>query len=135
MKKVLITAGASGLGKAMATAFDVVGDAVWIVDLDQKALDGCPDHWQKTMLDVTDEKAVAALFNELKRQWGSLDVLCSNAGIAGPTAKLEEIPLDEWQRCVSVNLEGAGSKPAHPFFLFEKYFISHFFARFYLCYK
>ena len=113
MKKVLITAGASGLGKAMATAFDAAGDSVWVVDIDQKALDSCPDHWQKTKLDVTEETAVAVLFNELEQQWGSLDVLCSNAGIAGPTAKLEDVPLDEWQRCVSVNLEGA--------FLFSKY--------------
>ncbi len=113
MKKVIITAGASGLGKAMATAFDAAGDTVWVVDIDQAALDNCPSHWLKTKLDVTDEKAVSTLFDELEQTWGALDVLCSNAGIAGPTAKLEEIPLDEWQRCVSVNLEGA--------FLFSKY--------------
>jgi len=113
MKKVLITAGASGLGKAMANAFDALGDSIWVVDIDQAALDSCPNHWQKTKVDVTNEKAVAQLFESLKSHWGSLDVLCSNAGIAGPTAVLEDVPLVEWQRCVSVNLEGA--------FLFSKY--------------
>ena len=113
MKKVLITAGASGLGKAMAEAFEEKGDNVWVVDIDSQALVQCPDHWQKTCLDVTNESDVAALFDELQQKWGSLDTLCSNAGIAGPTARLEDFPLDEWQRCVSVNLEGA--------FLFSKH--------------
>ena len=113
MQKVLITAGASGLGKAMATAFGAAGSKVWIVDMDQEALDNCPESWQKSQLDVTNETAVAALFSEIEQSWGSIDVLCSNAGIAGPTAKLEDVELAEWQRCVSVNLEGA--------FLFSKY--------------
>lgn len=97
----------------MAEAFDAQGAHVWIADIDQQALTECPEHWQKTCLDVTNENDVAALFGQLEQQWGGLDTLCSNAGIAGPTAKLADIPLDEWQRCVSVNLEGA--------FLFSKY--------------
>lgn len=113
MQKVLITAGASGLGKAMATAFDAVGASVWVVDINQEALNSCPDSWQKSKLDVTNEAAVAILFSEIEQRWKSIDVLCSNAGIAGPTAKLENVEFAEWQRCVSVNLEGA--------FLFSKY--------------
>ena len=112
---VLITAGASGIGKAMAQAFDEAGAAVWIVDIDQQALGSCPEHWQRSELDVTDEAAVGALFTELAERWGRLDVLCANAGIAGPTAKIENMALSDWQRCVSVNLEGA--------FLFAKYAI------------
>ena len=113
MQKVLITAGASGLGKAMATAFDAAGASVWVVDIDHEALNNCPNSWQKSKLDVTNEAAVATLFSEIEQKWESIDVLCSNAGIAGPTAKLENVELTEWQRCVSVNLEGA--------FLFSKY--------------
>lgn len=97
----------------MAEAFDAQGTDVWVADIDQQALVQCPGHWQKTCLDVTNENAVIALFDELTQTWGSLDILCCNAGIAGPTAKLDDIPLDEWQRCVSVNLEGA--------FLFAKH--------------
>jgi NAD(P)-dependent dehydrogenase (short-subunit alcohol dehydrogenase family) len=50
---------------------------------------------------------MAALFDDLKARWGGLDVLCANAGIAGPTALIEDIALEDWRRCVSVNLEGA----------------------------
>ena len=48
-----------------------------------------------------------ALFQALDRTWGGLDVLCANAGIAGPIAPVEEISLADWRRCVSVSLEGA----------------------------
>ena len=50
---------------------------------------------------------MASLFDELKSQWGGLDVLCANAGIAGPTNAITDVDLADWQRCVSVNLEGA----------------------------
>lgn len=110
---VLISAGGSGIGKAMASAFDAVGAAVWVVDIDQTALDACPAHWQRTALNVTDETAVKALFDDIRAQWGRLDVLCANAGVAGPTAKIEDVEMADWQHCVSVNLEGA--------FLFAKY--------------
>jgi len=40
-------------------------------------------------------------------QMGSIDVLCANAGIAGPTALIEDVALDDFRACVSVNLEGA----------------------------
>ncbi|MGB0912519.1 MAG: SDR family oxidoreductase, partial [Phaeobacter italicus] len=53
-----------------------------------------------------DEDSVAALFAEVREQWGGLDVLCANAGIAGPTALIEDIALEDWRKCVSVNLEG-----------------------------
>ena len=50
---------------------------------------------------------MAALFFEIADQWGGLDAICANAGIAGPTAAVEDIIIEDWQRCVSVNLEGA----------------------------
>jgi NAD(P)-dependent dehydrogenase (short-subunit alcohol dehydrogenase family) len=57
-----------------------------------------------------------ALFDDVQAQWGGIDVLCANAGIAGPTALVEDIPLEDWKNCVSVNLEGAflASKFAAP---------------------
>lgn len=91
----------------MAEGFARAGARVWVTDLDGSALDALPEGWRTTRKDVTDEGAVAALFREIGESWGGLDVLCANAGIAGPTAKVEDIALDEWRRCVSVNLEGA----------------------------
>ena len=58
-------------------------------------------------LDVTDEPAMAALFAEIEAEWGGLDTLCANAGIAGPTALVEDIALADWRACLAVNLEGA----------------------------
>ena len=112
-QKVLITAGATGIGRTMADSFSSQGSEVWVADVDEVALDTCPKEWRRDQLDVTDEKAISKLFSQLHDEWGELNVLCANAGIAGPTASVEETSLADWRRCVSVNLEGA--------FLFAKY--------------
>ncbi|MGB8623348.1 MAG: SDR family oxidoreductase [Paracoccaceae bacterium] len=107
MQRVLITAGASGIGRAMAEAFADAGARVWVVDVDAGSLESCPGEWRRDRVDVTDEAEVAALFRRLASEWGGLDVLCNNAGIAGPTARIEDVALDDWRACVGVNLEGA----------------------------
>jgi NAD(P)-dependent dehydrogenase (short-subunit alcohol dehydrogenase family) len=96
----------------MATGFDAVGFDVWVADVDEAALAAVPSSWTAVCCDASNEVDMAALFERLD----GLDVLCANAGIAGPTALVEDIDLSEWQRCVSVNLEGAflASKYAAP---------------------
>ena len=91
----------------MATCFASAGHEVWVTDVDGDALATCPEGWRRSQVDAQDEAAVAALFDDLRDTWGGLDVLCANAGIAGPTAQVEDVALADWQRCVSVNLEGA----------------------------
>jgi NAD(P)-dependent dehydrogenase (short-subunit alcohol dehydrogenase family) len=91
----------------MAEVFDRDGWQVWIADVDGAALQAAPEAWRRTQLDVTDEGAVSALFSEIGEAWGGLDALCANAGVAGPTAAVEDIKLQDWQACVAVNLEGA----------------------------
>ena len=103
MKRVLITAGAGGIGRAMGAAFEAEGFEVWITDVDAAALAQCPGTWRCFEASAADEAAMAHVFDEMDH----LDVLCANAGIAGPTAKVEDIALSDWQACVSVNLEGA----------------------------
>ncbi|MEL6689372.1 MAG: SDR family oxidoreductase [Pseudomonadota bacterium] len=103
MKRALITAGASGIGLAMGRAFDEAGYEVWATDVDAAALAACPDGWVTHQIDVTDEAAMGRVIGEA----GPLDALCANAGIAGPTAALDEIELEAWRGCVGVNLEGA----------------------------
>jgi len=103
MKHALITAGASGIGRAMAEAFADAGYDVCITDVDAHALQDCPQTWRKAQIDVTDEPAMAALMAELP----ALDVLCVNAAIAGPTALLEDVALDDWRACCAVGLDGA----------------------------
>ena len=103
MKRVLITAGAAGIGRAMAEGFDAAGFEVWITDVDEAALAACPGTWQRHLASAADEGAMRDVFAGMD----GLDVLCANAGVAGPTARIEDITLDDWRACVSVNLEGA----------------------------
>jgi NAD(P)-dependent dehydrogenase (short-subunit alcohol dehydrogenase family) len=106
MTRALITAGASGIGRAMAQAYADAGFEVWVTDIDADALDALPDAWHCHEVSANDEPAVASLFVQIGAA-GGLDVLCANAGIAGPTAAIEDVDLTDWQACVSVNLEGA----------------------------
>jgi len=103
VSRVFITAGASGIGLAMAQAFDAAGHDVWVTDVDEAALAAVPGSITACLCDASDEVQVA----DLMAQIGALDVLCANAGIAGPTAALEDVALADWRRCVSVNLEAA----------------------------
>jgi NAD(P)-dependent dehydrogenase (short-subunit alcohol dehydrogenase family) len=105
VSRVLVTAGASGIGLAMARGYQEAGAEVWVTDIDEGALAALPAGITGRRADATDEAAMAAVFCELET--GGLDVLCANAGIAGPTALVEDIALEDWRRCVSVNLDGA----------------------------
>jgi NAD(P)-dependent dehydrogenase (short-subunit alcohol dehydrogenase family) len=107
MVKVFITAGASGIGRAMATAFDASGAQVWVSDIDAEALSTCPPHWRKDQMDVSDSDAVAGVFARIASEWGAPDVVCCNAGVAGPTARLEDIEIADWRACINVTLDGA----------------------------
>jgi NAD(P)-dependent dehydrogenase (short-subunit alcohol dehydrogenase family) len=106
VKRVLITAGASGIGRAMGEGFAEAGFEVWVTDVDAGALEKLPSDWRGFAVNVTDEAAMKAVFAESEAA-GGLDVLCANAGIAGPTALVEDVKLEDWRSCVSVNLEGA----------------------------
>ncbi len=106
-QRVLITAGASGIGLATAKAFSQTGANVWVADIDEKALADLPDSITGSKVDASDEYAMSELFDQIKKDWGGLDTVCANAGIAGPTAAVEDVELADWRKCVSVNLEGA----------------------------
>ena len=107
MQKVLITAGASGIGYALAEAFYAEGYKVWVIDISEEDLTKCPKNWEQTKLDVSDENAMMDLFNEIKNKWGGLDVLCANAGTAGPTELVEDQGVSAFKNCLDVNLIGA----------------------------
>ncbi len=103
MSRVLITAGGAGIGLAMARGFADAGHDVWVTDVE----DVTDVPWRASVVDASNEGAVSKLFSEIKSEWGAIDVLCANAGIAGPTAQIEDVQLADWQKCVAVNLEGA----------------------------
>ncbi|MEN8840616.1 MAG: SDR family oxidoreductase [Octadecabacter sp.] len=106
MKRVLITAGASGIGYAMGEAFAQVGYEVWVTDVDAAALAACPPEWTTRRVDAADDGQMRGLFDEISAA-GGVDVVCANAGIAGPTAAVEDVAWEDWKACVDVTLGGA----------------------------
>lgn len=105
-QRVLITAGASGIGRAMADAFVLAGARVWVTDVDAEALSSLPQAIRGDRVDVTDEGAMTSLAKRIGKDWGGLDVICANAGIKGPTGRIDEIDLQDWRDCLAVNLDG-----------------------------
>jgi NAD(P)-dependent dehydrogenase (short-subunit alcohol dehydrogenase family) len=108
-KRVLITGGAGGIGKATARRFLEEGSQVAILDRDQDALARAngelPELAGTVRADVSDASSVASAFSELKSILGGLDILINNAGISIRHSFLD-IPPDEWKRVIDVNLTG-----------------------------
>jgi NAD(P)-dependent dehydrogenase (short-subunit alcohol dehydrogenase family) len=106
-KRVLITAAAAGIGREMAFTFMAAGARVHVCDIDAGALAGllaAQPALTGSVTDVADAAAVGRLFDDAQRALGGLDVLVNNAGVAGPTARIEDIALADWDRCVAVGL-------------------------------
>jgi NAD(P)-dependent dehydrogenase (short-subunit alcohol dehydrogenase family) len=103
--RVVVTGAASGIGLAIAQAFQAEGAVVWICDTDRAALSasGFPGH----AVDVADRAGAAAFVDAAAEAMGGLDTLVSNAGIAGPTGPIDEIAGADWDRCIEVCLTGA----------------------------
>jgi NAD(P)-dependent dehydrogenase (short-subunit alcohol dehydrogenase family) len=103
--RVLVTAGAAGIGRAIADTFLRHGAKVHVCDVDEKALSEIKNVG-KTKADVASVADVDRLFEDVQKNLGGLDVLVNNAGIAGPTAKVEDIHPEDWDRCIAVDLNG-----------------------------
>ena len=107
--RVLLTAGASGIGRETARAFVEEGARVHICDVDEVALDELrrsDPAITQSHADVANRSAVAAMFDDALTALGGLDVLVNNAGTAGPTGRVEDINAEDWDRCVEVCLTG-----------------------------
>lgn len=120
--RVVITAGGAGIGRAMATAFAATGARVWVTDVDEAALGAAPQGVRASRVDTADEAEMSRFMSEVRKVWGGIDVLCANAGIKGPTAAIEDMPLDGWRDCLAVNLDGAflAAKHAAPMMKAER---------------
>lgn len=109
-QRVLVTAGASGIGREIARAFATGGARVFVCDIDEAALETLRKELPgvATMrCDLSKRAEIEAMVPSALQSLGGLDVLVNNAGIAGPTAPIEQVPPDEWDRVVQVNLTAA----------------------------
>jgi NAD(P)-dependent dehydrogenase (short-subunit alcohol dehydrogenase family) len=107
--RVLVTAGAAGIGKAFAETFADAGAKVFICDVDRAALDAFRQARPEIgvgVTDVADSQQVDGLFDAATVFLGGLDVLINNAGIAGPTAPVESIAIADWERTIAIDLNG-----------------------------
>jgi NAD(P)-dependent dehydrogenase (short-subunit alcohol dehydrogenase family) len=107
--RVLVTAGAAGIGLEIARAFVEEGAVVHVCDVDERSLAALATeapNISATRADVSSRSDVAMLFDDALRRLGGLDCLVNNAGIAGPTGRVEEIAPEEWDRCLAVDLTG-----------------------------
>ena len=107
--RVIVTAGASGIGRAIADLLIAQKARVHICDIDDEALAEFrkthPTHGA-TKADVSKETDVETLFAEAGKTLGGLDALVNNAGIAGPTGRVEDLSLTDWTRTIEICLTG-----------------------------
>ena len=107
--RVAITAGGAGIGLATAKHFIRAGARVHICDIEAdrsiEAHNTLPDIGT-TVADVSDPNHVDRFVAEALEHLGGLDVLVNNAGISGPTARVEDVLDEDWSRTLAVNLDG-----------------------------
>jgi NAD(P)-dependent dehydrogenase (short-subunit alcohol dehydrogenase family) len=108
-QRVLITAGATGIGAEFARAFAATGARIFTCDIDAAALDALRDEipgLQTSVCDMSSRAQIERMVPHAIKMLGGLDVLINNAGIAGPTAPTDAMPPDEWDRVLTVNITG-----------------------------
>ena len=106
-RRVLVTAGAGGIGLCITDTLTALGARVVVCDVSDDALAAVrPRVVAAVRADVSSEAEVDALFEETAAALGGLDALVNNAGIAGPTGGVDEIDPADWRRCLDVCLTG-----------------------------
>jgi NAD(P)-dependent dehydrogenase (short-subunit alcohol dehydrogenase family) len=106
-QRVLVTAGARGIGAAIARAFVANGAQVFVVDIDGPALESLAKesaNIQCGVCDLSERAGIERMVPVAITKLGGLDVLVNNAGIAGPTAAVADLDPDDWEAVMQINL-------------------------------
>ena len=109
-KKIIISAGASGIGWATTKICVAKGALVYLCDIDPKAINKVKKHpsYNKRIFvsetDASDETEVIDFFHKIKKKFRNLDALINNVGIAGPTGTIEKLDSSEWENTLHVNV-------------------------------
>lgn len=107
--RIIVTAAASGIGRAIAERFLHDGHQVHVCDIDPRAVEAVRRTLpgiRATVTDVGNPVAVEAMMAEALEWLGGVDVLINNHGIAGPRGFIEDLDYGEWDHCIRVNLSG-----------------------------
>ena len=108
-QRVIVTAAAAGIGRATLETLVAAGARAYVCDVDRAGLDDLQAALPEVgamVADVADPAAVDQLLETALGALGGLDILINNAGIAGPTAPIEEIEPEDWARTLDINLKG-----------------------------
>ena len=108
-QRVLITAGAGGIGREIARAFAANGAKVFVCDIDAKGLETLVQEIEDlttTLCDVSKREDIERMVTSAIESLGGLDVLVNNVGISGPTTPVDKMDPDDWDKVVQVNLNG-----------------------------
>ncbi|QNB06140.1 SDR family oxidoreductase [Herbaspirillum frisingense] len=107
--RVFISGAATGIGAAVAEAFLEAGAAVYVCDIDPVAIRAMQERHPGCftgVADVAKAEEVEFAIGQALETLGGIDVLINNAGIAGPTASVEDIAVADWERTIDTNLNG-----------------------------
>ena len=106
-RRVLVTAGAAGIGLAIATAMKAVGADVFVTDVNPDSVDNAKAAgFTAAVSDASREDQAKALMRSVCETLGGLDILVNNAGIAGPTGPVESLDSQAWKATFDVNIHG-----------------------------
>ncbi|MGF9711027.1 SDR family oxidoreductase [Paenibacillus sp. JMULE4] len=113
-KTAFVTGAASGIGRASAIQLARHGANVCLVDIQEEGLNQVKEELERlkcnvitVTADVTDRVSMKSAFHQFQ-QWGKqLDILFSNAGVVGLLTPIEDMPEEEWDRIMTVNVKGA----------------------------
>jgi NAD(P)-dependent dehydrogenase (short-subunit alcohol dehydrogenase family) len=109
-KKIVISAGASGIGWAITKSCISKGASVYLCDIDRKALNKIkkhPLHNKRIFIseiDASNELEVIDFFEIIKKKFKKLDALINNIGVAGPTGTIEKLESSDWEKTMHVNV-------------------------------